>query len=120
MKAHLKRSEIPIIAEPEKTLIHLGPFTIDEEGFDVQKNNQTIDLKPKEFKIFLYLAKHPNQILSKEQICDAVWGEDYFGFDNTVMVHIRKLREKIEEDPSNPKFIIMVKGLGYKFVAKGN
>lgn len=68
--------------------------------------------------MFLYLAKHPNQILSKEQICYDVWGEDYIGFDNTIMVHIRRLREKIEDDPSNPKHIINRKGLGYKLVIR--
>lgn len=64
------------------------------------------------------MAKNPNQIISKEKICDEVWGEDYIGFDNTIMVHIRRLREKIEDNPSNPKYIINVKGLGYKLIVK--
>lgn len=61
---------------------------------------------------------HPNQILSKETLFGQVWGEDFFGSDNTVMVHIRRLREKIEADPSNPSFILTVKGLGYKLHTK--
>ena len=68
--------------------------------------------------MFLYMAKHPNQIMSKEKICDEVWGEDYFGFDNTIMVHIRRLREKIEDNPSEPEYLVNVKGLGYKLIVK--
>lgn len=98
--------------------MELGPFTIDESKVEVRKNGELIELKPKEYKMLLYMAKHPNQILSKEQLCDEVWGEDYIGFDNTIMVHIRRLRERIEEDPSKPEYIINIKGLGYKFLIK--
>ena len=70
--------------------------------------------------MLIYLASHPNQIFSKSKICEAVWGEDDFGMDNTIMVHIRRLREKIEDDPSKPKWIVTVKGLGYKLQVRGN
>ncbi|MGL5506780.1 MAG: winged helix-turn-helix domain-containing protein, partial [Paraclostridium sp.] len=79
---------------------------------------EIIELKPKEFKMFLYMAKHLNQIISKERFCDEVWGEDFIGYDNTIMVHIRRLREKIEDSPSNPTYILNVKGLGYKLFVK--
>lgn len=102
----------------QEDIYELGSFKIDEKKIEVRKNGKLIDLKPMEYKMFLYLAKHPNQILSKEQICYDVWGEDYIGFDNTIMVHIRRLREKIEDDPSNPKHIINRKGLGYKLVIR--
>lgn len=98
-----------------KEKLIVKPFEIDEEKMEVTKNGQIIELKPKEYKMFLYMLKHKNQIISKEKFCDDVWGEDFFGFDNTIMVHIRKLREKIEENPSKPKYILNVKGLGYKF-----
>ena len=81
---------------------------------EVKKNGTILELKPKELKLFLYMAKHPNQIVSKERICDEVWGEDYIGFDNTIMVHIRRLREKIEFNPSEPEYIITSWGVGYK------
>ena len=80
----------------------------------IQLKKYMIELKPKEYKMFLYMLKHKNKIISKERFCDEVWGENFFGFDNTIMVHIRKLREKIEENPSKPKYILTVKGLGYK------
>ena len=60
------------------------------------------------------MLKHKNQIISKERLYNEVWGEDFFGSENTVMVHIRKLRESIEENPSKPKYLLTVKGLGYK------
>ena len=117
IKANLRRTNQNIGGESDKT-IELGPFTIDKEKVEIRKDNELIELKPMEYKMFLYLAKHPNHILSKEQICNEVWGEDYIGFDNTIMVHIRKLREKIEANPSKPRFIVNVKGLGYKLVIK--
>ncbi|MBI6874466.1 response regulator transcription factor [Clostridium aciditolerans] len=118
IKAQLRRSGYNDEEENKNIVLNLGAFQIDEEKIEVRKNGELIELKPKEYKMFLYMAKHPNQIMSKEKLCSEVWGEDYIGFDNTIMVHIRRLREKIEEDASNPKYIVNVKGLGYKFVLK--
>ncbi|MEW9094885.1 MAG: response regulator transcription factor [Clostridiaceae bacterium] len=118
IKAHLRRSNYNEEEENKISILNFGPFQIDEEKIEVRKNGELVELKPKEYKMFLHMAKHANQIMSKEKLCSEVWGEDYIGFDNTIMVHIRRLREKIEEDPSNPKYIINVKGLGYKFVLK--
>ena len=97
-----------------KEKLTIKPFEVDEEKSEVRKNGHIIELKQKEYKMFLYMLKHKNKIISKERFCDEVWGENFFGFDNTIMVHIRKLREKIEENPSKPKYILTVKGLGYK------
>lgn len=116
IKAHFKRINYNVEEDNKNAIFNLGSFQIDEEKIEVRKNGKLIEFKPKEYKIFLYMAKHPNQILSKEKLCDEIWGEDYIGFDNTIMVHIRRVREKIEEDPSNPKHIINIKGLGYKFI----
>lgn len=118
IKAQLRRSGYNDEEENKNTVLNLGVFQIDEEKIEVRKNGELIELKPKEYKMFLYMGKHPNQIMSKEKLCSEVWGEDYIGFDNTIMVHIRRLRERIEEDASNPKYIVNVKGLGYKFVLK--
>lgn len=118
IKAILRRSSYTEEEENKSIILNLGPFQIDEEKFEIKKNGELIELKAKEYKMFIFFAKHPNQILSKERLCSEVWGEDYIGFDNTIMVHIRRLREKIEKDPSNPMYILNVKGLGYKFVLK--
>ncbi|MCY6485763.1 response regulator transcription factor [Clostridium aestuarii] len=115
IKAHLRRNSIQF---NEHKLLSFGPFEINEEKIEVKKNGMVLELKPKVLKMFLYMAKHPNQIISKERICNEVWGEDYIGFDNTIMVHIRRLREKIEDNPSEPKYIVNVKGLGYKLMVK--
>lgn len=106
--------------EDTKEKLVFGPFEIDEDSVEVKKNGRTIELKAKEFKMFLYMAKHLEQIISKEKFCDEVWGDDFIGYDNTIMVHIRRLREKIEDNPSKPKYIKNIKGLGYKLTLKEN
>lgn len=73
-----------------------------------------IMLTAKQHQIFMYLLQHPNQILTKEQLYEAVWNEPYLEGDKTLMVHIRHLREKIEEEPSSPKIIETIRGLGYR------
>ncbi|GAA0181959.1 response regulator transcription factor [Clostridium sediminicola] len=115
VKAQLRRNAMNSLERKEQ---RIGPFQINEEKMEVKKNGIILELKPKELKLFLYMAKNSNQIISKERLCDEVWGEDYIGFDNTIMVHIRRLREKIEDIPSEPKYIKNVKGLGYKLMVK--
>ncbi|GAA0116010.1 response regulator transcription factor [Clostridium senegalense] len=118
VKAHLRRSVYVENINKEENVIKFGPFVLDEEKFELRKNGEIVELKAKEFKLLAYLANNKNQIISKENICDRVWGEDYIGFDNTIMVHMRRLREKIEENPSKPQYLVTAKGLGYKLVVK--
>ncbi|HHY90339.1 MAG TPA: winged helix-turn-helix domain-containing protein, partial [Clostridiales bacterium] len=73
-------------------------------------------LTAKEYNLLMYFVENPNQILSKNKILEEVWGDSFEGYDNTLMVHVRHLRRKIEDDPANPKYIVTVKGLGYKLV----
>jgi len=120
LKAHLRRNNyVGEDNDKKNKTIVFGPFELNEEKIELKKSGELLELKPKEFKMLVYFAKNPNQILSKEKICSRVWGEDYIGFDNTIMVHIRRLREKIEDNPSMPKYVVNIKGLGYKFVVKG-
>jgi len=118
VKAQLRRADYLQIDEKIDPVIKAGPFEFNEQRMELKKNGEIIDLKPKEIGIMTCLLKNPNQIMSKEKLCDIVWGEDFIGFDNTIMVHIRRLREKIEDQPSNPIHLITVKGLGYKLVVK--
>ncbi|ACD52827.1 response regulator transcription factor [Clostridium botulinum] len=122
VKAHLRRvnynNENLNENNTEEKIIKFGPYVLNESRAELIKNGKTIELTAKELKILSLLAHNQNQIISKEKLWDKVWGEDYFGFDNTIMVHIRKLREKIEEDSSNPKYILTVRGLGYKLSVK--
>ncbi|KDE33078.1 response regulator transcription factor [Bacillus altitudinis] len=117
VKAQLRRSSYlqPSQAEP---VIKKGPFELNEQQAELTKNGAAIELTPKELMLMTYFMQHPNRVISKETLYQTVWGEDFFGSDNTVMVHIRRLREKIEHSPSTPEFLVTVKGLGYKFVVK--
>lgn len=117
IKAHLRRNiyikkELSIKEE----VINFGNIQIDLNKGEVKKNHELLSLTPREYGLLSYMAKNANQILSKQMLCDAVWGDDFEGYDNTIMVHMRKLREKIEADPSSPKHIITIKGLGYKLI----
>ncbi|MEC1770159.1 response regulator transcription factor [Schinkia azotoformans] len=115
VKAHLRRADYMLQTKPVKeTKIKAGLFELDEEKAQLTKNGHVIDLKPKELGLMKVFLQNKNKVISKEQLYDAVWGEEFFGMDNTVMVHIRRLREKIEEQPSHPQYLMTVKGLGYK------
>ena len=96
--------------------IKIGELMIDTDGCRVLKNNKEIGLTAREFEILRYLAENLGRVISRERLYEIVWGEDSFGCDNTIMVHIRHLREKLEEDPATPQYIITMKGLGYKLV----
>lgn len=101
-----------------KTLIRFKNLTIDLNKYTVTKSEQEISLTAKEFELLKFLSSHPEQVFTKTQIFRNVWGSEYIEDDNTVMVHIRKLRTKIENDPANPEFIQTVWGIGYKFAGE--
>ena len=79
-------------------------------------DGETVSCSAQLLQLLQYFCDHPNRVLSKDQIYEKVWGVPSYGDSNTVMVHIRKLREKIEKDPSSPEYIVTIRGLGYKFV----
>ncbi|MGG3891516.1 response regulator transcription factor [Metabacillus fastidiosus] len=118
VKAQLRRADFMQEVHNKKEVVKAGPFELNEQRAELKKDGEIIELKPKEFQLMSFLMKHVNQIMSKESLCERVWGEEYIGFDNTIMVHIRRLREKIEAEPSRPNYLITVKGLGYKLVIK--
>ncbi|WP_325166723.1 response regulator transcription factor [Viridibacillus soli] len=100
-------------AFPEEIqLSHLK--VIMTENRILKNDGEEIILTSKQHQIFMYLLQHPNQILTKEQLFEAVWGEPYLEGDKTLMVHIRYLREKIEQLPSTPKIIETIRGIGYR------
>ena len=76
---------------------------------------QKVDLTPKEFELLELLIKNPGRVFSREMLLERLWGYDFFGDSKTIDVHIRRLREKVEEDPSSPTHILTVWGVGYKF-----
>jgi DNA-binding response OmpR family regulator len=82
---------------------------------EVHLNDKVMPIKPKEYELLLFLARHRGQVLSRELLLERVWGWDFSGGSRTVDVHIRWLREKIEDDPANPTRIVTVRGVGYRF-----
>lgn len=115
VKAGLRRGEYRQ-APVQDFSIKIGELMIDVDGCRVMKNDQEIGLTAREFEILRYLAENAGRVISRERLYETLWGEDSFGCDNTMMVHIRHLREKLEENPAAPKYIITMKGLGYKLV----
>lgn len=115
VKAQLRRAEYQQVSRPEFS-IRIGELMIDTDGCRVRKNDQKIELTAREFEILRYLAENLGRVISRERLYETIWQEDSFGCDNTIMVHIRHLREKIEDCPAKPRYIITMKGLGYKMV----
>ncbi|CZR98805.1 MULTISPECIES: response regulator transcription factor [unclassified Clostridioides] len=116
VKAQLRRQQYQSIIPSDDVFIKLGNITIDTEGSRVYKDRNEIELTGREYQLLSYMAQNVNKIISKERLYEQVWGAYSSICDNTIMVHIRHIREKIENNPSNPKILITVKGLGYKLV----
>ena len=121
IKAYLRRSST--VALPTKQTksnqYDFGRFIVDEGAGELLVNGQSVACPTQVYLLLLYLCKHPNRVLSKSALLEAVWGFDSYVDENTVSVHIRRIRERIEDDPSNPQYLLTVRGLGYKLV-KGN
>lgn len=116
VKARLKGNRSIVKDTNESHLVQLGDVEINLTECIITRHGQPISLTAKELKLLMYLIKHANKVVSKENICLEVWGEDYYEFDNTISVHMRRLRKKIEADPSNPKYLTTMIGLGYKLI----
>lgn len=113
VKAILRRSTVSDV-QVEKVLQY-NLLIIDYDKRLVQNGSRQINLTPKEFELLWLMASHPNQVFTKAHLLNVVWDSTYEGDDNTVNVHIRRLREKIEENPSKPVYIKTIWGTGYKF-----
>ncbi|KAA6450015.1 response regulator transcription factor [Bacillus atrophaeus] len=116
VKAQLKRTTQFSSFHSPKEVYEYEDFIINPNTSKLIVKGERIELPTQEMKLLIYFCKHPNQILSKHKIYKDVWGE-FYGGDSTVMVHIRRLREKLEADPSRPKWIKTVRGQGYIFEA---
>ncbi|EEM85721.1 response regulator transcription factor [Bacillus thuringiensis] len=106
------------ISVQEQTTLAFKGLTINLNTYTVHTNKEEISLTGKELELLKFFISNPGQVFTKTQLFRNVWDDNYIEDDNTVMVHIRKLRKKIEIDPSNPKFIQTVWGIGYKFVGE--
>ncbi len=113
----LRRSELDrSIALPAPDSLKVGDLNIELAKRRVFVAQSEIALKPREFDLLAFLARHPDQVFTRDQLIEHVWGYNFFGETRTVDVHIRWLREKIELDPGRPQHLLTLRGVGYKFV----
>ncbi len=117
VKANLRRTSIDKAAasEDNASLITSGDLTINVERYEVSKYGKVIDITLREFELLKFLATQPERIFSRENLLENVWGYEYYGDVRTVDVTVRRLREKIEDDPGMPRYIITKRGVGYYF-----
>ncbi|KGR75428.1 response regulator YycF [Ureibacillus sinduriensis] len=116
VKANMRRLKVSNQAEEvkeETNDITVGTLIIQPDAYLVLKRGETIELTHREFELLHYLAKHIGQVMTREHLLQTVWGYDYFGDVRTVDVTIRRLREKIEDNPSHPNWIVTRRGVGY-------
>lgn len=115
VKAVLRRTEEEDLAAPEP--VEAGGIRVDPAGREAWVLGEKVNLTAKEFDLLHFLMRHPRQVFGRDQLLDNIWGYDFYGDPSTVTVHIRRLREKVELDPSDPRRILTVWGVGYKFEA---
>lgn len=130
VKANLRKSDMSLNSENQKQIqeelqeqkqseikrtntIKVGVLTLDLDRFEVMINNKVVDLTIREFEVLKFLAKEPGQVVTRESLLEKVWGYEYYGDIRTVDVTVRRIREKIEKDTSNPKILITKRGVGY-------
>ncbi len=120
IKANLRKVEANTVKSEEKpenqnsdNVLHVGNLTIDLDKFEVKVYGKVIDLTLREFEVLKYLASQPGQVVTREVLLEKVWGYEYYGDVRTVDVTVRRIREKIENDTSNPQILVTKRGVGY-------
>ncbi|HBC4274699.1 TPA: response regulator transcription factor [Enterococcus faecalis] len=113
VNAQLRRSQV--FNKENLEIIDLENIRIYTKEYKVEKDGRDLDLSRNEFELLVFLSKNPRQVFSREQLYERIWGFDSYGDLNTVTVTINRLRQKIEDNPKNPKYILTVWGVGYKF-----
>lgn len=102
----------------EKPLLRLTSCQIDFERAEVLREGKRLPLTAKEYELLSALSKNAGKIVTIDHLCEAAWGDNPYGYENSLMAHIRRIREKIEENPSKPASLLTVKGLGYKLITE--
>jgi DNA-binding response OmpR family regulator len=116
IKAVLRRRELSSESQPRQDTLIIGDITIDLAAHTVECHGQPVELAPRAFDLLHVLASNTGKVMSTDDLLAQVWGAEYEGEPQVVYVHIRWLREKLEQDPSNPKRIVTVRGIGYRFI----
>jgi two-component system, OmpR family, response regulator RegX3 len=115
VRAHLRRLEMRTDA-PEEDVLRGGPISLDVAKHEVLVRGQTVGFPPKEFELLEVFLRRKGRLLTRDFLIEEVWGAGYFGDTKTLDVHVKRLRKKVEQDPHQPKHLVTVRGLGYKFV----
>ena len=115
VKAVLRRMDAVAHPQPSSSPLRIGSLTVDPLRREARVDDQSIDLTAKEFDLLHHFARHPERVFTRAQLLDSVWGYTHEGYEHTVNTHINRLRRKIEPDPSSPRFILTVWGVGYRF-----
>ncbi|MBX6352032.1 MAG: response regulator transcription factor [Thermoflavifilum sp.] len=113
VKANLRRQRLGAGDPVGASVLHIGDLTVRLDTYEVQRQGRPIPLTHREFELFAFLASRPGTVFTRERLLDEVWGTDYVGDTRTVDVTIRRLREKLEPDPSHPRVILTRRGVGY-------
>jgi two-component system response regulator RegX3 len=116
VRANLRRSRARVRASEDAEVLQGGPVEMDVARHEAMVRGQHIDLPPKEFALLELLLTRKGRLLTRDFLIDEVWGADYYGDTKTLDVHVKRIRQKIEEDPHRPSHLVTVRGLGYKFV----
>ncbi|HEU4865237.1 MAG TPA: response regulator transcription factor [Actinomycetota bacterium] len=116
VRANLRRTKPQAVAEPVDEVISGGPVRMDVGRHEVSVRGESVALPPKEFELLETFLRRRGRLLTREFLIDEVWGPDYFGDTRTLDVHVKRLRRKLEDDPHYPRYLLTVRGLGYKFV----
>jgi len=114
VKAIFRRMEV-FDTQPEPVRTILGPLEIDTDSRRVLIEGEPVELTAREFDLLHFFARHPGRVFTRGQLLDKVWGYTHEGYEHTVNTHINRLRGKLETDPSHPRFILTVWGVGYRF-----
>ena len=115
IKANIRRTDFADSRGEPSNVQRFGNLDIDMNRYEVRKNDEPLDLTLREFELLKYLAEREDRVFSREQLLEEVWGYEYYGDIRTVDVTVRRLREKLEDDSSDPKYIMTKRGIGYYF-----
>ena len=116
INANIRRTDfMAAVKDVPSQITTIGNLEIDMNRYELRKNGKALELTLREFELFHHLANAPNRVFSREQLLEEVWGYQYYGDIRTVDVTVRRLREKLEDDSSRPKYIMTKRGIGYYF-----
>jgi len=115
VEAVLRRSDEALVPLASILSFNNDDLFIDTLKYEVKKHGESVNLTPREYKLFITMVKHPEKTFTREELIYMAFGEDFDGYDRTIDTHIKNIRQKIETDPKNPKYILTIHGVGYRF-----